>query len=335
MRNTERRASCTLEILILVVFSLFLGSCTDFNLDPIFWTLANEETLEDDKGFEDSVTVFRLGKLGSTYYVAANQVYYRPVDSSEVWNIVEPPQTGALSNTLLVFTGEVVAGFYDSLTGVGIGLWKFTDPSDPDPSDPSITPWTKITDTDLVDATDTDKQIVMLQEAGGHLFVATVSADGYSLYYGDTNSVTPLTIGGNTTVATPIVDITSDGTNFWFITGVELYTDTINPPTAFTLAAGAPSVSKHFGGVYWSADHGKLYVSSQDGKLHTFNGGWISSDENTVDSDQIPFWNFLELNPGGGDIFVGTAAFGYYRINAGDITDIERQPYYNISELYN
>ncbi len=336
MRNTVTHVSWKAGILILVFFSLFLGACTDFDLDPIFWTLANEVALEDDKGFEDSVTVFRVVSDGANYYAAANQVYYRPEDESADWQGVDPPEPGALCNTIEYYsiTSNIVAGFYDSLSGDGLGLWKLLDGA--------TSSWQQVSDVQG-NLTNTDRY-VLIKEVNNKLFIAT---DSKSLFYSsDQDNFYPVIF--DETLNFAVTDITGDpaGPTYYVATGYKIFTGTAASVTRdndAVLDTGAPYAGIYFAGQKGAS--GTVYASSRDGILYTYDvaaTAWATSGVDSIeaDGDTVPFTQFLEIDPAGStsDIFVGTAGYGYYVLPAGDITAsvvvTNRSPNYNISEMY-
>ena len=312
-------------IILSALFTVLLSACTDRTLDPIFWTLANEQSLDDDRGFNDSATVHKMIKEGNNYFAAANQILFRAV-GEDIWKDASPEEghslAGAFCKIIEAFQGFLYAGFVGQ--DEGLGLWR---------ADPTSLIWEK-----EYNGEDTGEnvQIIMLKTVNDRLFVSTARKNDqdefeYSLYYYDDLSTFKST--NLSSLLFPITDITYDSSNYWVVSGPSLYGGSLDSLTLESGDAPKPNSTKPFGGVYYTS--GKLYLSSEEGKMYKYEGEvWSNPTEVTPDEEPVPFTEFVEVDS---DLFVGTEGFGYYRLPSGSIesSEIERSPDYNISDLYN
>ncbi len=309
------------------VLMLFLGACTDKDLDPIFYTLEEERSLIDDRGLEDNITVHEVVKAGSRYFAAANTLYSRTVSGD--WRPVSTPVSGALCNTLGVYGVNLYAGFYN-IDGDGLGLYR---------TDPGTISWQQLADPYVKNV-----QIGMIKAIGTNLYVSTAVSGGspynYCLYASaDGTSFNPITFETASSIDVPITDIEEyPGTpEYWVIAADRLYADTDGTLSDLALQGGDPATSgfKAFGGLLYSAVPGYLYLSSMDGKLWRYDGSWGTPTEKEVDGDPVPFTRFVELAfTGYTDLLVGSVEKGYYELLDGSIASPIRQPAYNIDALY-
>jgi hypothetical protein len=319
---------------------LALTSCRDLTLDPVFYALEKEQPLEDDRGFPDAAIVHRIVKTGTRYFAAANKLYSRTDGASDKWTVVSPPPslTNAMCNTLEVLGTDIYAGFFDRISGAGLGLW----------SAPGTVPvvWTEVADGDV-----NNVEIVMIRDVGGELFVSTRASNVNALCHGDGTSFSAVSweVANPPPADIPITDVARDpiGPNYWVAVGPYLYRDTgadflgtfdrYNESGAIT-DAPVSGGSNTFGGLFTSVN--TLYVAANNGMLFsTADGGgtWASSALIEVDDDPVPFTAFAEPTlSDGGAVYVGTKTYGYYRIPGGVVTGTPvRSPAYNISALYN
>jgi hypothetical protein len=326
-----------MPILALLVV---LGSCTDEDLDPIFYTLSEERSLEDDRGLENNINVQEVVRANtySRYFAAAKTLYSRADSAGSSWSKVSPPVAGANCDTLGEFTPVndlVYAGFYAD-NGDGLGLWSW---------DQGTTSWsgTQITAAGTLEAND---QIHMIEKVNSNLFVSvgkynsgSGTYDSYDLYYsadGTNFTDVDFNAGADLTISVPVTDIAWDGANtYWVVAGRYLYEDTDGLPMDLDLVpAGGPTNpdSHAFGGVLYSG--GSFYVSSTGGQLWSYNGTWTGPESVTVSEKLVRFTRFVE-DTVLGDILVGTQGTGYFRLIGGDITNWQRFQEYNISGVYN
>jgi hypothetical protein len=83
----------------------------------------------------------------------------------------------------------------------------------------------------------------------------------YRLYSStDGSAFTPVSLGGSADIAYPVRDVAHDGTNFWIISGSNLYSGTA---ASLPAVGTAPSVSgKDFVGLFWD---GTYYYLAREG----------------------------------------------------------------------
>jgi hypothetical protein len=327
----------------LLAALLALTSCRDLTLEPVFYALSQEIPLGDDKGFPDAASVFRMVEFndGSDdyYLAAAGSLYIRGVlPPADNWTKVAPPPTldNAMCNTLALFGTTIYAGFYNSSSGTGYGLYTA----------PLTLPLTLVpaTDTDVQDA---DVQITMIKAAGGQLFVATNTGDNVNtLYYGDGTVFNPVT---GVPATAGFIDVESFGGSYWILAGASLYSAAALPgPFAVYIAGtGSPPVSPLSeapvsGGLF--NDGPALFVSAGNGHLYRTGGGdiWTKTATAFLDDNEefaTRFTAFAAPGDDAGAVYVGTQGQGYIRIPSGDVTGgsgtLTREPAYNITALYN
>ncbi len=324
---------------------LALSSCRDLSLQPVFYILSLEQPLGDDKGFPDESSAFRLAKIsvllpapGDYYVVAAGSLFIRGVGTTASWTVVAPPAALAnpMCNTLELFGGYLYAGFFDSSSGTGYGLYR---------ADATVLPlaWNPV-------AAMQNIEITLLKDVGGQLFVATNSNldNSNALSYGDGASFTAVT------VPTPAADVgfldvaqAAFDASYWVLAGRYLYRSAAPLPGSFSLFTDADPeapvspLSAHpaSGGLFSSGS--SLYVSAGGGYLYRLDSGdWTSSSKIEDDNgDAVRFTTFVTPAMDAGAVYVGTQGQGYYRIDGGDVTGavntlITHEPSYNIADLY-
>ena len=328
-------------LFLVLILILSMAACTDESLSPIFYTLETERSLVEDRGLEDEMTIHEVVKADSynRYFAAGNTLFTRTDATDSKWSVIDAPVSGALCNTLGVFTPVaneyVYAGFF-SIDGDGLGAWYW---------DQLVTTWFQVSD--LNGHLQNDDQIIMIKTIDTNIFISVAIYDDvsktykdYDLYYSSNGTAFEeatfnLTI--DDTITVPITDIAWDGANtFWVIAGPYLYEDTDGLASLdLTIVSGGPTNpgTKPFGGLLYSTD---LYVSTKGGELWSYDGGtWSGPTSVTVDGDDVRFTRFVDVTTVSGDILVGTEGSGYFRLIGGVQTNYERRPEYNISALYN
>ena len=328
---------------------LALSSCRDTDLEPVFYALSQEIPLGDERGFPDVASVFRMVKFtaGTGYYMAAaGRLYVRGTGATDTWTVVAPPPVlaNAMCNTLEILGTDIYAGFYNSSTGAGYGLW--TAPASPTPA------WTEV-----LDAAVQNKGIALLKTVGSDLFVSThvktASTSTYALYYGDGATFTAVSWSAPPPAEVGIIDVAraTSGGSYWILVGASLYQNAAIGGAFAVYAAGAGSpplspLSPVSGGLF--DDGAALYVSAGNGHLYrTADGGanWTRTASAVPDDDGDPirFTTFAapdaDALPTPTNVYVGTQGQGYYRIEEGAVdgtigAELIRQPAYNITALY-
>ncbi len=324
-----KRALLCLTALSLLVLA---GACTNTELNPIFYALEIEQPLQEDRGLADNITVQALAESASAYFAAANTLYTRAradtTGAPASWEAVTPPQAGALCNSVAVVGGVLYAGFFDRVSGAGLGLWR---------TDPATISWSRVSDTGGY--LDGVVQISGLFPLGGtNLGIATARDSGgtftYALITGDISPATP-TLNAALTGSENFQDALYDGAaSYYAIAGNTLYKGTLAAPAAL---GTAPTSTLPYGGLHW--DGANLYISSGDGTLFRSSDSgatWTASGAAvTVGSDTVAFGRFAGLDSG--DVVAATNGYGYYLLPGGDVAaaGLVRSPDYTITNLYN
>lgn len=343
----------TKYLIIATIFLSLLIACVDENYPPIFYTLANEYSIVDERGLEDNAGILEIVKADGNYFALTNKLIYR-TDSGDptkdVWkpegrkaeyNLVPAPAAlggDAVCLSLEVESGDLFAGFFEFGDPDKGGLY-YTDIA----SDPGNINWTLVSDADL-----NDTQIKWIKSIGtGELFVAALKTDGsgdYMLY----SSTTPTTIesydpvifaGGDPTGNLPIVDVAWDGADYWVIVGPYLYRGTLGALTLeselgdpkaiggrnFTGLLGVPGAPSQ---VYLSGiakdqddtttdDASNLWMTDDSGSSWTRQR--VLGDPTDDESDLISLSTFVDLTGTSSNILIGTVGFGYVELDTGPI----------------
>ncbi len=344
MKTNVKNTGLLLALALLAAL-LALNSCRDTSLDPVFYALATEQPLADDRGFPDEVTVERILKTGNRYFAAAGRLYTRSDGPTDTWSVIDFPVslTNVLCNTLELFGGNLYAGFFDTTSGVGRGLWR----ADPTSFNPAFTPniaWVQLTDANVTDG----KEIIMIRAVGALLFVSTRASNANALCTGDGTTFSPVTWAVAPPTDIPITDAAQDSfaSNNWVIVGPRLYRDTAGnlnfAQFVSTPDAGVTTFGRMFDNAAVApllAQTTRFFISASNGRLFsTADGGatWDASSALEVDGDAVPFTVFAQpVVDATGAVYVGTKGYGYYRMPGGVVTaTLVRSPDYNISQLY-
>jgi len=307
----KNRINILLGTLLVAIIIGGFTSCNDA-LDPIFYTLEQERPIVDDS-LDNEITVHNVVTDGSYYFAAAPKIFYRSTPTGSAWETANMPQSGVMCEAMEIFGGNLYAGFF-SIDGETFRLYSAPPGSNLSWSTVGYGAASAIT----------DEQIVMLKTANTKLLIGTKNCDTYSLY--ETNATRLSSLSGM------ITDASWDTAIYWIIAGSEVYTGDLTVATALLATTPSLSTGASFGGIHYSAalTH-DYYLSTTDGKIYYSNdagGSWTSSE--TV--SDVAFTRFIEV---GTDLLVGTRSHGYYKLTGGDVTQMERQPDYNISDLYN
>jgi len=319
-------------LLLLGCVLIVLSGCRDADLDPIYYTLENEEEIVD-RGLDNEISVTHVVTGGSDYYAAAGVIHKRPVAGGDWTKIATPADS--LCTALAVHNGELYAGFVNRSNGAGLGLWKTAFPA---------ISWTQLSDFA------TSAEVVMLKEANSLLFVSTLESLKGKLY---TYSLAGVYQGASTlpdAAGEPfsydqvfVRDVAYDGSDYWLVAATYLLTGGAG---SFTVAAtaGQPSGVEFWGLHYAAGGAGNLpaglYVSTydaseSDGRIAHYDVTWTSSAAVST--------TFTEFLAAANDrLWVGTQDSGYYDLTSStdvatlfaDIAD-QRQPDNTIADLYN
>ena len=202
-------------MVLTALLAVFLLGCDD---TPIFYTLEGVYPIEKDKGLNNNIAVFEIVGTGTLYFAAAGTLYARS-SSNDNWQPVSSPETGARCDTIGIFGGLLYAGFYEQ-DGTGLGLYR---------TDPATIDWTA---DPISAAAVVNKQIGMIKEVGGTLYVATAEWSGtdkkfeYFLYSTvDGDAYTPAVFDIAPTAPVTDIEEYSGAFNYWVISGDDLYAD--------------------------------------------------------------------------------------------------------------
>jgi hypothetical protein len=267
-----------------------LAACTD-NGTGIFAGIETETALSESY-IPDASSPTGVVLFGSNLYVAAGNIYTKPLEGSSNWTVFSPSQiysgwhikkqngvkwyedkSGNVINcsgiatdgTRLYLEFTVVEGNHD---GDSRGLWTWTE---------GATAGTEILDASgtrinaqglfaPIKAFATDPSAIFVQagvpnSSGGFTSYSLyqVPSSGYAL---DSTATTPA-------LAQSIVDVTTDGTTYWFATSSAVYESASAGSLAATFSP-APS-SSTIEGIY--AVRGTIYLSSRDDEIYRFTIG--------------------------------------------------------------
>ena len=340
--NMKLFLSSGLLLATLLTLSALTG-CVNEGLEPVFYALEIEQSLTDDRGLEDNITVQRIVKdtVTNRYFAAAGTLYTR-TDGNDLdkdrWAAVAPPVPWALCNTVEVFGSPawMYVGFI-SKSGTGLGLWRI---------DPAAlgSGWQEITD-----AAVNDMQIIMLRslnDGTDRLYVSTKSGSTDSLFHSTNGTAfTSVTINNPPATPTPITDVAWNGVNYWAVLGPTLYWDNVGGLTSLEpYIGGTPAANHRLGALHYSATLGRLFVGSDNGISYSWNGAaWTESSPQKVDDKEVRFTAIAEvtvtttpppISPN--DIYWGTGGSGFYFFADGLVdAPPARSPAFTVSALYN
>ena len=311
------------------VLTMFIYSCTDSS-SPIFYTLENEKQVVDTS-LDNSLSVHSFVTDGTNYYAAAGSIFYRSVEAgSQTWNKAESSDSAGVSissmlcNKLVEFNGKYYAAFI-SQDGNKHGLYST------DSLDSSIT-WTTVTDTRIL-----RKQITNLIVVNGNLLATTLESTNpgtYNLYYSSDGAIFT-EAPALKDVTLPIIDAAYDNASseYWVMTENKIFKG--SDLSGLTETTSPPAPPEGFGGIIYSADFSKLFVSTQNGIIYGSddNGAaWSQVGDTAKVSDKsVPFGGFAKID--NSTIFVATKGYGFYIITGATV--ISRFTNSTISGLYN
>jgi hypothetical protein len=338
----KTRYSLTI-ILLLACALLWVAGCRDTGLDPIFYTLENEEPIVD-RGLSNEITVSQVVTAGTDYYAAAGKVYTRAAAGGD-WTAVASP-ADSLCATLAYLTADdaLYAGFTDRSDGSGLGLWKL---------ELSGGDWTQLSDFS------TSAEVTMLKVAGPQLFVSTLESQVGKLYYYDLAGSFQ---GGSALPFSDdhvfVRDIAYDTADYWLTAGPYLCTSA-DPGAGFAFAAGLDAISlpddhgdprtvSELRGLHYAAGGAGnlpagLYVSVYEynkykGKSYGLIAHYNLSDTWKFSGEvSTTFTEFLAADTD--RLWVGALGQGYYDLTSTDVatlfTNFERYDDNTNADLYN
>lgn len=311
---------------------LFFSACTQDELG-IFYSLEVEKDLEGDKGLEDSLKVWELTKAGDTYYLAAGKAFQRGRDADQ-WEEIGPPDEGMLTSDIEFFNDTVYA-IFRTRDGATSRLYSYNAGSGSWDEEDSI-------------SGDSNERIAGLLVVESGLYASVLKEDldtpsnPYTLYYSDDGSdYTRVDLPGDDDYSVRTVfDGTFDGTNYWFISGSDIFSGT--DPAILTTSVdlydsdGNNITPTDFGGIYFCEELDKIFLSTQDGVIFVKNqpglagnivtSNWYNSSRiEKGDSGEV-FYDFIKIpasrydDTGAVVVIVGSDT-GYYEIEIDDADD--------------
>lgn len=314
---------------ILAVF--FFYGCTQEDIG-IFYSLEIESELEDDKGLDNELKVWEMVRTDSgdddKYYIAAGKVFSRPAseedESSISWSDVDAPSEGMLCSDIAYFNGNVHAVFRNA-DGTVSNLYTYNT---------SASAWDLID----VDTSVSDERIMGIIQLSDRMYVEKFEVDAGSDYYKPYSlwfSTDGTTFSRSTLDNIDLTDDISsrlifdgdfDGTNYILVSGNALYRSTTDGSSFEEFTAknteGDPITFSNIGGIYYSATHQLLFLSSQSGFIYAndlaadpdISANWYKSTD--LDNSDLVFYDFAYIPAAddGREIVIVGSDKGYYEI---------------------
>lgn len=323
------------------LLAAFLSACG--SSDAIFYTLANERELVDDRGMPDDINVFRMvyDPVNGRVFAAAGTVYWRDL-AGDQWQSIAPP--AALPD------GVCRHIEYFDTAGDDVVAWLFASSSLYDNAlytlDSAATPpaWSA---SPLTGPVLEDAQVELLKTVNGQLSAAysygPAAARLHSLYSFDAGH--NLTGPYLAAISERFIDVEHADGAYWVATDPNsssewLYTAGALVGLAADATAPAMTTARPAGALYYHAPSNRLYVSGEDGLIHyrPNSGAWTTptGEAVKVGDTTVRFTGFERAETG--YIVVGTQGQGYYSLAEDTLVQPhyadDRRPYYNISGLY-
>lgn len=260
----KKNASGTaFAFLVLALFMLGAFISCD-NTFGVFQSIQTEKKQTGTDVFLNA-NVKAVTEDGSNFYAAMAKIYFRPKDGSTGWNLL------SVNNTTKYFcngiagdgTSTVYAAISSSTDNSFLGIFKSSDGG---------SNWTQVTSTNL-----SGLAIDGMWFANGTLFIAahgSPAENNYKLYYDD-GSGFALAGAGLGGLASGILSVAFDGTSYWAVTSSALYNG-LAGSMAEEASSGSPKAdTKTLGGMFADSATGKVFVSTEDGLLYTYQtGSW-------------------------------------------------------------
>ena len=239
--------------------------------------------------------------------LAAGGLYVLDPASAEPETWVTVDKSGlpdTLSSSLALSAACYNDVFYVCFTsseGDANGLYSTDDPT------LSTVAWTLVSDVPGVE---------YILSAGNLLFLVGRDASGCSLWSFDGSTyverLTPAELGS---YRRRDIDITTDGTDFWFTWGDTLFSGPAGSMTTADITDLGMTVFSTFGGIYYDLTGSILYVSVNDDDYgyvwtYTSGDGWTAS---TAELDFLH--DFTGFTTGGTDLILVGSDNGYYEMS--------------------
>ncbi len=275
--------------LMISANALIIISCNQSDIG-IFYGIENEEKIVD-RSLPNSLTIGAMDKLGSTLYIAAGKVYKKASGTNNEWAKCSTPSGYDLCTSLTVFGGNIYAVWFNK-DSANTAFLRSADGNS----------WIPVTDADF------DGNFSIVKSANAYMVVSTVkgsnSGNFYSTGTGNNDDFTAMSmnaLGGH-------FDIDNDGTDYWFLTKVNIYRDN-DFTEPFDQSWGKVDDDEYFNYIY-AYDENHVYATRSLGEFGYYNGTtWNNSVENLSinANDMIVF----EVNSTP-TFFAGTDRYGYY-----------------------
>lgn len=256
--------------LVLTLFILGAVISCD-NTFGVFQSIQTEKKQSGTDVFLNA-NVKAVTEDGSNFYAAMAKIYFRPKDGSAGWNLLAvDDSTEYFCNSI---AGNDTSGLYAAISSSTdnsfLGIFKSTNGG---------STWTAVTSTNL-----SGLAVDGIWLVNGTLFVAAhgnPAENNYKLYYDD-GSGFALAGAGLGGLASGILSVAFDGTSYWAATSSTLYKG-LAGSMAEEASAGSPKAdTKTVGGMCTDALAGKVFVTTADGLLYTYQtGAWTKATVET------------------------------------------------------
>ncbi len=314
---------------ILLLFAILaaagLISCTADG-GNIYSTIETEVKTVDNY-LPTTLTGYDITKApDNNYYVAAGGIYQGTLASGTInWNpnnnvagYPYNPTNGALCNALVTFNGATWGGFYLP-DGTIPGLEK---------SDGSYS-FASSTSAGDTNGNITGKQIYLLSAPNGNnvLFAVCIESNGsFGLYYSTNGTAWSPSAGLQGVTGVPISGVAWDGTKYWAVSGITVYSSPAGDPSSFSAAAVQPTgitSSDSIRGIT-VGQNGWLFLPTKLlGIFYSSNGGgsWTAITTPQINSVTVGFLTVSNAVDGGNAIYLaGSDGDGYYTFNTSTLT---------------
>lgn len=287
--------------LLCIVIPFFLAACNNSGTG-IFYSIKEEQPLENNDTLPDDITVQGMIKHSGFYYVAAGALYRSAVSENQderIWSVVSPPETStsaadsakrSLCVKVVLFNGTIFA-LYASFDGTKSSLYVL----DTAALDADSDPWTIASDASVSDLPDEYVAGVTNTAAGMYLSTRTLQDEAHVYTNYESSDGAVFTSFNLTNQYTSITDADQYGGVTWLISGTMLYNDS-GGSFAPQTNTGDPTTVSGFGGLFSSTllNNDVLFLSSADGNIFVWDGTSWSDPVQVTDTTGNPVE--LELN---------------------------------------
>ncbi len=289
--------------LLPFILLLFIGCNQSGN--GIFYTISDEKPLEDSDTLPNTLSVSGMVEGDQKYFISAAGLYSRDKTTQidAPWNdaVSMPPGGMTICVQLLEFGGKMY-GLFSNAAGDVTKLYS---------SPLSGVQWTErgsFSQLIVSIAAGVSEMFVTLR-SDVTVYDTRVSSDGLDFS-------TSLSLSGQYTAVT---DAATLGADTWLISGNNLYSGS---GTAYALvtAAGAPSTTSGFGGIYVTNNLAPvaLFVSNHEGVVYSSADGITWYNRPVTDTEGNPIdvvlFDISEISVLTADVIVIGAENGYYEI---------------------